>query len=78
MRSNKRKPGYFSYLLRLWETEDEGRRVWRVSLESPVTGERYGFASLPEMFVFLEDKTDGERPFPPIQNAPNQIKGTEQ
>ncbi|MCB9418931.1 MAG: hypothetical protein H6667_03960 [Ardenticatenaceae bacterium] len=64
MRCDKGKPGYFSYLLRLWETEDEGRRVWRVSLELPATGERYGFASLPELFAFLEEKTGEERPLP--------------
>lgn len=44
---------YLSYLLRLWQTSDEGKQIWRASLESPGTGERRGFASLKELFDFL-------------------------
>ena len=45
---------YLSYLLRLWQTRDEGVWIWRASLESSSTGERRGFASLAEMYAFLE------------------------
>jgi hypothetical protein len=45
---------YISYLLRLWQIESEGELVWRASLESPHTGERRGFASLADVFTFLE------------------------
>jgi hypothetical protein len=51
---------YLSYLLRLWRvggdggTHREEEAVWRASLESPHTGERRGFASLHELFAFLE------------------------
>ncbi len=44
---------YISYLLRLWQTQDGGRLVWRCSLESPGTGERHGFANLQDLFDFL-------------------------
>ena len=44
-----------SYLLRLWQTEHEGALVWRASLESAHTGERRGFASLAELYAFLEE-----------------------
>ena len=46
-----------SYLLRLWQTEHEGALVWRASLESAHTGERRGFASLAELYAFLEEET---------------------
>jgi hypothetical protein len=48
---------YISYLLRLWQTQREGGLVWRISLESPTTGERQGFAGLAELCVFLERET---------------------
>lgn len=45
---------YQSYLLRLWQTRDGEKQVWRASLESPGTGQRHGFASLEELFSFLQ------------------------
>ncbi|MBK8986764.1 MAG: hypothetical protein IPM39_11905 [Chloroflexi bacterium] len=64
MRQSRRKPRYFAYLLRLWETEDGGRRVWRASLEFPATGERRGFASLSELFAYLEGEISSEKEKP--------------
>jgi hypothetical protein len=49
---------YLSYLLRLWQTSDRGKQVWRASLESPGTGERQGFASLEDLFNFLQAQTE--------------------
>ncbi len=46
--------GYVAYLLRLWQAREGGSTVWRASLESPQTGERRGFASLADLFTFLE------------------------
>jgi len=54
-----KKRGYASYLLRLWPIEDKGRLVWRASLESPHSGERWGFASLDALFAFLRQETIG-------------------
>ena len=48
---------YLSYLLRLWQTSDDGKLTWRASLESPGTGQRLGFADLDELFKFLETQT---------------------
>jgi hypothetical protein len=45
---------YFSFLLRLWLAGTDGKPIWRASLESPLTGEHLGFASLKELFAFLE------------------------
>jgi hypothetical protein len=51
---------YRSYLLRLWR-EDGGqppwRQPWRASLESAVTGDCRGFASLDALFRFLRQQT---------------------
>jgi hypothetical protein len=52
--------GYVSFLLRLWETNDQGESRWRASLERPRTGERHGFASLQDLFAFLEAQTSEE------------------
>lgn len=46
-----------SYLLRLWQTDHRGALVWRASLESAHTGERRGFASLVELYAFLDQET---------------------
>jgi len=57
MQQHKRKPRYFSCLLRLWETADGEQLVWRALLEVPATGQRRGFASLAELCAFLEAET---------------------
>jgi hypothetical protein len=51
------QPGYLAYMLRMWRVEAEEGTVWRASVESPHTGERYGFANLELLFAFLEEKT---------------------
>jgi hypothetical protein len=48
---------YRSYLLRLW-LEPNDPPVWRAILESPVNGERHGFANLERLFAFLEQETE--------------------
>ena len=60
----ERQQRYLSYLLRLWQTGDGGKQIWRASLESPGTGERKGFASLKELFEFLEEQTRGRMGLP--------------
>lgn len=49
---------YRSYLLRLWRVGPE-EAAWRASLESPHTGELTGFASLEDLFAFLETEVRG-------------------
>ena len=64
-RKNGEGRRYVSYLLRLWQTQQEGALVWRASLESSTTGERRGFACLADLFAFLEQETapvDEEEP----------------
>ncbi|MBU0494027.1 MAG: hypothetical protein KKA73_10165 [Chloroflexi bacterium] len=52
-----RSPRYLAYMLRLWQSSSE-KPDWRASLESPHTGERQGFASLDDLFDFLQHRTD--------------------
>lgn len=47
---------YLAYMLRLRQVSGEGEPVWRASLESPHTGERYGFANLESLFTFLKEE----------------------
>ena len=56
---SKEKRRYISFLLRLWQAESKGDLVWRASLESSRTEERWGFASLDELFAFLRQQTAG-------------------
>jgi hypothetical protein len=57
MDKRRRDQRYRSYLLRLWQTSDGRKQVWRASLESPGGGERRGFAGLRDLFSFLEAQT---------------------
>jgi hypothetical protein len=43
---------YQTYVLRLWRARCQGKWQWRASLESPNTGERHTFASLPQLFAY--------------------------
>lgn len=61
MSQNEKKQRYLSYLLRLWETEDETQCVWRASLEIPATSERHSFALLTDLFAYLEAETAPEK-----------------
>jgi hypothetical protein len=51
---------YVSYLLRMWrdssngETASAKEALWRASLQSPRSGKRVWFASLEELFCFLQ------------------------
>jgi hypothetical protein len=50
------KVAYRSYLLRLWQEIDH-EAVWRSSLESAQTGERFYFASIRDLILFLLQQT---------------------
>lgn len=52
-----KRAGYFSYLLRVWRTGEREEDTWRASLEQPGTHRRRGFATLDELFDFLQSQT---------------------
>lgn len=49
---------YRSYLLRLWQVEQNGDSTWRCSLEEARTGQRQNFANLAAMLGYLLAETD--------------------
>lgn len=61
---------YMSYLLRLWQTEHDGRQVWRFSLESPGTGERQGFTTMGALCEFLQAQVR-DNPAPAQRSDPD-------
>jgi hypothetical protein len=69
-----KKTRYFSYLLRLWETSDDGEPVWRASLESPGSGQRRGFANLQDLFNFLHEQMTQANPDAPAPPCLGQKK----
>lgn len=48
-----------SYILRLWRADEPPAAEWHASLEDPTTQERFGFASLEQMFAFLMELSEG-------------------
>ena len=51
------KRRYLSYLLRLWQEGGSERARWRASLERPQGGDRLGFASLEDLYAYLDAQT---------------------
>lgn len=55
---------YVSFLLRLWQSDEAGRPIWRASLESAQTGEKYHFPSVSVLAEYLErefGRREGEK-----------------
>jgi len=47
-----------SYILRLWCVDEPQTAEWHASLEDPSTKERFGFASLEQLFAFLMELSE--------------------
>lgn len=58
---------YISYLLRMWRSGESEPAVWRASLEDPMTGQRQGFHSLPDLFAFLKGQSRSAHEQKPIR-----------
>jgi hypothetical protein len=48
---------YLSYLLRLWPVKQNGKVVWRASLEETGSGNKRAFSSLQDLYQFLKIDT---------------------
>lgn len=48
---------YRAYLLRLWQMDNEGQPVWRISLEEVGGAERLVFQDVAAFFGFIESLT---------------------
>ncbi len=46
---------YFSYLLRIWQPENELSDEWHASLEDPKSREILYFKTMDEMFSFIRE-----------------------
>jgi len=55
---------YRSFLLRLWQVDQNGDWVWRCSLEETGTGRYQLFVDLEALFSYLSAETDP----PPLNN----------
>ena len=53
----KATKNYHSFLLRMWQTNDDGRLTWRASLKDVKTAEIHRFASMELLFKYLQDST---------------------
>lgn len=53
---------YHAYLIRFWR--DGENKPWRVTLEDPHSGLKYGFANLEKLFNFLNAQANYEHPAP--------------
>lgn len=53
----KRQGRYLSFLLRLWRENGGDRPFWRASLQRPQTERRLSFATMGDLFDFLEHET---------------------
>lgn len=61
------KATYRSFLLRLWQVEQNGDWIWRCSLEETGTGLHQQFVNLDALFGYLNAETGA----PPIAQEEN-------
>lgn len=49
---------YRAFLLRLWQERNEGKWIWRASLEDAHSHVRMGFPNLARLLAFLKEETE--------------------
>jgi hypothetical protein len=62
--SNKDTADYQAFLLRVWREDEFGG--WRALLEDPHTGQSVGFASMKQLYDFLDEQTSDTAPDNPL------------
>lgn len=50
---NQKTPEYLSFLLRMWQENDQSKPVWRASLKEVRSGEQIVLTSLEALFACL-------------------------
>ncbi len=65
-------PRYASYLLRLWQVQNDQQTTWVASIQDPTTGEHRPFASVGALVHFLQAEfgecNEAENAAPPTTN----------
>ena len=59
---------YFSYLMRVWRSEESFSGGWFASLEDPNTQETIQFKSMNDLFSFLEERSVARESPPVLQD----------
>jgi hypothetical protein len=57
---------YYSYLLRVWKSDETGQPVWRISLQDTRSGAPWFFTSLEAMLEFLQSQVE----YPAVRSEP--------
>ncbi len=71
----KHRPKYLSYLLRIWQVDDDEAPVWRASLQRPGGEAQQGFADLEELFAYLRSQAcAGSEPTAPAPDKDPDIE----
>ncbi len=68
---------YWAFMVRLYRIGDSEPFAWRVSLEDPHTGTRFGFATIEALFDFLRARTQNRRSPeipPPVREKSEQLE----
>jgi hypothetical protein len=68
--------GYFSYLLRLWQTNAGGGTVWRASLIEILTGEHKSFASVEDLLGYLRQRAQAGSPSEEMEGQKASMPGS--
>ncbi len=64
---------YWAFMIRIYQIGDSESSTWRITLEDPHTGKRFGFATLDALFDFLRACTQNRRlpeNLPPVREKP--------
>jgi hypothetical protein len=67
-------PGHFSFLLRLWQEQSEGKMTWRAWLENSPNGKRLGFSDIQKLLTYLARITKEDKSSKPTSLEQNQVE----
>jgi hypothetical protein len=58
-RQGQQRENSVVYILRLWRADEPQAAEWHASLEDLFSKERFGFASMEQLFAFLLEQSEG-------------------
>lgn len=63
-RQSQQRGNSFVYILRLWRADEPPTAEWHASLEDLASRERFGFASMEQLFAFLMQVSEKDSGMP--------------